>query len=455
MTEFADGYVYRPTSVEQVRELLSLARRTGRKITNRGSGLSYGDANIGAESLVLDMTRMKRILSWDPKTGIIEAEAGATIQDLWRHTMEDGYWPPVVSGTMFPTLGGALSMNIHGKNNFRVGPIGEHVLEVGLVDGKGEELTLTPNDHRFFAVISGLGLLGVIVRVKLQMKKVETGDLKVHAVSCKNLEHQFATFERFEHSADYMVSWIDCFGRGAGLGRGLFHAAWYTHGEPGATFAADKQDLPDTVLGLLPKSMVWRFLKPLNNRFGMGRINWAKHTSGALLGNEKPHSQSLVAFSFLLDYVPNWRWAYRPDGFIQYQSFVPKESALEVFKGQIQLQQQMGLESFLGVMKRHRPDRFLLSHAVDGYSLALDFKVTRRNRDRVWELAHRMNELVLAAGGRFYFAKDSTLRPSDVQRYLGPETIARFQALRDELDPDRLFSHKLADRVGLDHRSLG
>ena len=120
-TAAADGYLYRPTSVDEIRAILQTAREAGRQVTLRGAGRSYGDANVGAECVLIDTSRMKQILSWDPKTGIIDCEAGATIETLWRHVLEDGYWPPVVSGTMFPTLGGALGMNIHGKNNFCAG----------------------------------------------------------------------------------------------------------------------------------------------------------------------------------------------------------------------------------------------------------------------------------------------------------------------------------------------
>ncbi len=449
MTSAADGYVYRPTCVDEIREVLDLARQSGRRIVQRGAGQSYGDANIGAECIVLDMTRMRRTLAWDAKTGIIEVEAGVTVEGLWRQTLEDGYWPPVVSGTMMPTLGGALAMNIHGKNNYCQGPIGEHVLEIDLLDTKGNLRTLTPKDDAFYAVISGAGLLGIVTRVKLQMKKIGSGDVRVLPVSCANLNAQFQAFEKFEHDADYMVSWIDCFGGGGKLGRGLFHAAWYTQTDGVATLRPEHQDLPDTILGMFPKSVVWRFLKMFCNRFLWRQLNWAKHTSSKLLGDGKSHSQSLVGFSFLLDYVPNWRWAYRPGGFIQYQSFVPKEHAKRVFDTQITMQQEAGLESFLGVMKRHRPDKFLFSHAVDGYSLALDFKVTKGNWQRLQALAHRMNDLVLEAGGRFYFAKDSTLRRSDLQAFLGEEAIERFRGFKRELDPEGLLTSQLAERVGL------
>lgn len=446
----ADGYLFRPTSVDEIRSIFDLARESGRKVTLRGAGRSYGDANVGAENLIVDITRMNRILNWDPSTGLIDCESGVTIEDLWRSTLEDGFWPPVVSGTMFPTLAGALGMNIHGKNNYCTGTMGEHVHEIDVLLTTGELLTLTPDDDRFFAVISGAGLLGVITRVKLKLKKIKSGDLKVLAASCANWDAQFEIFEQFEFDSDYMVSWIDCFARGSAAGRGQFHAAWYTEetGSPPASFRPEHQDLPDTILGWFPKSVVWRALKMLNNRWGMRFVNAAKQFAGSLLGGRKVHSQSLVGFSFLLDYVPNWRRAYLPGGFIQYQSFVPKEHARRVFAEQLRLQQAAGLESFLGVLKRHRPDRFLLSHAVDGYSLALDFKVTPKNWPRLRELCHRMNELVLEAGGRFYLAKDSTLRPEDVRRYLGPD-LDRFLALKATLDPDGLLTSELAKRLKL------
>src|SRR5262249_9400555 len=110
MTRGADGYIYRPTTVEEAKEVFDLARANGRNVVLRGAGRSYGDANIGAECIVLDNSRMNQIFSWDRETGIIDAACGVTIEDLWRYVLEDGYWPPVVSGTMYPTLGGALAM---------------------------------------------------------------------------------------------------------------------------------------------------------------------------------------------------------------------------------------------------------------------------------------------------------------------------------------------------------
>ena len=451
MRSNADGYLYRPTSVDEIRKVLELAKKTGRKIILRGAGRSYGDANIGSECVIIDITRMNRILSWDSSSGLIDCEGGVTIEGLWRSTIEDGYWPPVVSGTMYPTLAGALGMNIHGKNSFKVGTIGDQVRELEVLFPTGELKVLTPEDELFYAVISGAGLLGIITRVKLKMKRVHSGNLKVLAVSCDSWDDQFEVFNRYEHDSDYLVSWIDCFGKGAQSGRGQIHVAWYLDeaSDLPASLLPSNQDLPDSIMGLFPKSSVWRILKYFNNRPGMRFINYAKHNASKMLGNGKEVEQGLVGFSFLLDYVPNWRNAYLPGGFIQYQSFIPREHAKEVFSKQIALQQEAKLESFLGVFKLHKPDKFMFSHAVDGYSLALDFKVTAKSWPRIEALCHRMNDVVLSAGGRFYFAKDSTLRPSDVVSYLGEETLKKYREYKMVCDPEGILTTDLAKRLEL------
>jgi FAD/FMN-containing dehydrogenase len=101
-------------------------------------------------------------------------------------------------------------------------------------------------------------------------------------------------------------------------------------------------------------------------------------------------------------------------------------------------------------MKKHRPDDFLLSHVVDGYSLAMDFPVTRANRADLWKLCGELSDLVCEAGGRFYPAKDLTVRPQDFQRAWGQERIAKFRAIRKRVDPAGILRTQWATRVGVD-----
>ncbi len=448
------GYVYRPTTLEGIQEVFQLARETGRKVTFRGSGRSYGDASSGAEHIILDLSRMNRILEWDPHSGIITVEPGVTIEQLWKYIIEDGWWPPVVSGTMYPTIGGCLGMNIHGKNNFKVGPIGEHVLSFGMLFPNGEIKHITPatEPELFYSCISSFGLLGCFIRITIQMKRVYSGLLHVKAYTADTLHEQFEVFQKHLPESDYLVGWTDCFSKGDKLGRSIIHQANYYRPEedhfPKQTLRVERQLLPDTILGFIPKSMVWLLMRPFSNNFGMRLINTVRFLMSKMpIIGKKYYIQSHAEFAFLLDYVPGWKRSYGRGGLIQYQSFVPKEKAEEVFRKQIELSQAEGIVPYLGVFKKHRPDSFLITHAVDGYSFALDFKVTEKKREQLWKLCAKMNDIVLEAGGRFYFAKDATLRPEDFKRFLGEETLTKLQQLKQRFDPQNILHTDLSRRL--------
>ena len=443
------AYLYRPTHAEQIAEIFQLARESHVPIALRGAGRSYGDAALASAGIVLDLQRMNRILEWNPETGVITVEPGVTIERLWRYTMEDGWWSPVMPGTMFPTIGGCLGANIHGKNNWRQGTLGEHVLSFTAVLPNGEQVTCTPakNKEFFYGIISGMGLLGVFTSVTLQMKKIYSGNLEVHAWAEPNLKRMLQATDEGKQE-DYIVGWIDSTARGSSLGRGQMHSARYLEqGEdpyPAQTLNPANQDLPDTIMGLVPKSIVWRFLKLGINNPGAWAGNLAKYLMNATIGNNKTYLQSLVAFTFLLDYVPNWEYSYGKNGLIQYQSFLPLETAHDTYREILKVSQSYGLPSYLGVMKRHRPDNFLFSHAVDGFSLALDFKV--RRREKFVQMTDELNQIVLDGNGRFYFAKDSTLTPDVVAAYLGEDTIEAFKQLKAKVDPDHILQTDLYKR---------
>ncbi len=447
------SYVYRPINRDGIRQVFETARKYGLAVGLRGAGRSYGDASLLAENICLDLTRMDRILDWDPMTGIVQVEPGVSLRQLWQHVIGDGWWPPVVSGTMFVSMGGAAGMNFHGKNNFAMGPIGDHILEFDLLlpGGELEVCSRERNSDLFFAAIGGFGMLGCFTRIAIQMKRVYSGLLSVHAFATRSFGHAIEEFESRRHAADYLVGWIDCFARGNGLGRGVVHQARYLReGEdpnPAQTLRVENQELPDTLLGVLPKSIMWRLMKPFTNDLGTKLVNTAKYLEGSTLGNKKTVRQSHAAFAFLLDYVPNWKWVYKPGGLIQYQSFIPADAAENAFSSQIRLCHATGITPYLGVLKRHRRDSFLMTHSVDGYSLALDFPVTDANRTRLWELAARMDEIGLGAGGRFYFAKDSTLDSRSARKYLGDDALNRFFALKRRCDPENLLQTELARRL--------
>jgi FAD/FMN-containing dehydrogenase len=445
------GRTVTPGSLEELSQVFSRAKREGLKVAFRGSGRSYGDAALNRDGLLLDLSGLSRVTAWDPKTGILSAEGGLTIEGLWRRALLDGYWPAVVPGTMRPTLAGCLSMNVHGKNNPKLGTFGEHVVDFHLLLPRGDILRCSreENPDVFHAAIGGLGLLGAVTRMRLQLKKVESGYLRVNGVFAQNLPELFTRFEQELAENEYVVGWVDGLAPGKRLGSGVIHSASPISAEEDPdgerSFLPEAQSLPGRVAGM-PKTQLWRFMKPFTNTPGVRAVNAVRRWLGEYREGHR-YLQSYVAFNFLLDYVPNWWLAYGRGGLIQYQVFAPHAKAQELFSEVLWCCQKARLPSYLAVLKRHRPDPFLLTHALDGWSLAMDFQVTEHNRSRLWALTEKLTDAVLAAGGRFYLAKDAVLRAQDLERAYGPERLEAFRSIKKRLDPDQLISSELSRRL--------
>ncbi len=449
------GHVARPQSMEEVAGAFALARERGWTVGLRGAGRSYGDASQNEGALVLDLQDVDRIHEWDPESGVARVDPGVTVRGLWERVVVDGWWPKVVSGTMTPTIGGAAAMNIHGKNAWKAGTIGDHIRSFRLLTPSGDDLLCSREENAalFHGAIGGFGELGVMHDITIANQFVGSGRVMEYPYALPHLDAMFDRFEQLTGEFDYCVGWIDAFATGKSLGRGQIHTARYLSAQEdpaGLNMRSPAhQRLPEVILGF-PKKHLWRFVRPFAFPLGMRAINLAKVISGQILpGSSRPYLQSHAGFHFLLDFVPDWKLMHGRGGLIQWQPFVPADRAREVFRRVLTMQQERGMVNWLTVLKRHRPDPFLLTHGLDGWSLAQDFNVTPRNRQALWQLCHDMTEVVLEAGGRFYPAKDATLTASQYQRSLGQDRLSAFRALKQQVDPQGLLQTNLYRRLML------
>ncbi len=446
---FAVSRVLRPETRDDLEALFEHVVPELATLALRGAGRSYGDAAVNDGGVVLDTSGLRRVLAWDSERGIAEVEPGVSIEELCRLALPDGWWPAVVPGTLRATLGGCVAANVHGKNALRAGTLGEHVRELELLLPDGRRTVCGPDADvdLFRAAVGGMGLLGCIVRIRLALRRVHSGFVRVRALPARDLGELLARFESLP-DADHIVGWCDALASGRRLGRGVAHAAWELcpgEGPPLPESAARRvQEPPARLLGVLPRNWAALGLRGFASRTGMRALNAAKAGAHALAG-ERGALESHGRFAFLLDFVPGWERAYGPAGMIQIQPFVPLAAGSQVLPAMLRAAQRLGLPPWLAVLKRHRADPFLLSPAVDGWSLALDFPA--RDARALASVAREIHAIALDAGGRFYLAKDSALTPDEWRRSLPAESLRRFADQKRTCDPDARLQTDLARRV--------
>lgn len=453
MRERGECRVARPQSVDEIPAIFAAARTTGATVGLRGGGCSYGDAALNTGAIILDTHDLRRVLAWDAVSGEITVEPGVTIEQLWRHTLADGWWPAVVPGTMAVTVGGGAAGNIHGKNQWKHGSFGEHVVRFDLTLPSGQVLTCSPTQHAdlFYGAIGGWGLLGVFTSITLRMRRVHSGLVRVRQTSHPTLRDLLSAIDAGTEDATHLVGWIDTGARGEHLGRGLLKAmrelAAGEDPDPADSLDPARQPPSSRILGVVPAAWIPIFGKPIATPLGIRLANWGQWMRGNLPGADRPHDERYVPANFMLNFIPDFKRIYRPGGLIQHQTFAPRGVAVELFRAILSRSQEAGLAPSLAVVKKHKPSPFLLNYLPDGYSLALDYAVPRGTEGRTLALMRELNGFVAERGGTFFLAKDSTLSPDDFRKSLDPTAFERFRQLKLEYDPDELLQTNIYRRV--------
>jgi FAD/FMN-containing dehydrogenase len=378
-----------------------------------GLGKSYGDASLNPQGILWSMRGLDRLIAFDAATGRLACEAGVVLRDIQRLLMARGWSLPVVPGTQLVTVGGAIANDVHGKNHHVVGTFGEHVRRLKLVRSDGETIECGPDlrPDLFAATVGGLGLTGVIVDAELQLRPTAGPWLEAETLAFEGLDEFFALSDESERDWEHTVSWIDCTSRP--IARGLFMRAQQAPASTG-TWRERRRRLAFTP----PVSLVNGLsLRPFNALY----YNINRRRTGLRTVHHEP-------FLYPLDSILDWNRLYGPSGFFQYQSVVPRDARLEATRDMLDAIQRSGQGSFLAVLKTfgERAPAGLLSFPQPGVTLALDF----RNSRALADLFVRLDDVVRAAGGRLYPAKDARM-----PRALYEATYPNLAAFAKHRDP--------------------
>ena len=382
-----------------------------RGVIARGLGRSYGDVSQNAGGTVIDMTPLNRIHDIDPDAAVVDVDAGVSLDQLMRAALPYGLWVPVLPGTRQVTIGGAIGCDIHGKNHHSHGSFGNHVLSMDLLTADGQVRTLTPDgpeSELFWATVGGVGLTGIVLRAKVRMKKTESAYFIVDADRTKDLDETLELFsDGSDMNYDYSMAWFDAISTGPKLGRSAFSRG----------SLAKLDELPpklraDPLKFDAPQLLTFPDVFPngLANKLTFSTLSeiWYRKTPKAGRGQV----QNLTAFYHPLDMFGEWNRAYGSKGFLQYQFIVPFHEQ-EALRRLVQRIAESGHVSFLNVLKRMGDSsRAPLSFPMPGWTITVDFPI----KDGLHRFCEELDELVLSAGGRLYFAKDSRTTPEMIQQ---------------------------------------
>jgi hypothetical protein len=152
----------------------------------------------------------------------------------------------------------------------------------------------------------------------------------------------------------------------------------------------------------------------------------------------------LEDYFYPLDSLVNWNFLYGKKGFIQYQFVIPKLNGVKIINKILDIVNEYNQIPFLAVLKILGPEnKNYLSFPMEGYTLALDFKVSKN----LLKLISILDNVIISNGGRIYLTKD-TIMNKEIFRQCYPQW-EKFEVIRDRYKAIGKFSSQQSVRLGL------
>lgn len=394
-----------------------------------GNGRSYGDSALA--DFQIHCRSRDFFINFDEQKGLLHCQSGVLLSEVIDAFLPRGFFLKVSPGTKLITIGGAIASDVHGKNHHKEGCFSECVESFSLMLPSGNVVLCSREENKtlFEATCGGMGLTGIILDVKFTLKKVSSQFINQITIKTRNLRETFDAFETYQDKT-YSVAWIDCLAKGDDIGKCLLMVGEFADDKNFKYKRKKKKNIP------------FNFPSFVLNQYSVKAFNYLYYTK-APNGISK-QKVDIDTFFYPLDAIQNWNRIYGKNGFTQYQFILPKESSYEGLLEILNAIATSGKGSFLAVLKLYgKENSNLLSFPIEGYSLALDFKM----EPGLLELLDQLDQIVLKYHGRIYLAKDVRVSKEVFEK--GYDKIEQFRSLRKEYDMKETLNSLQSKRVNI------
>ncbi|XP_027706054.1 L-gulonolactone oxidase isoform X1 [Vombatus ursinus] len=159
---------FQPTCVEEVKQVLDLARQQNKRVKAIGGGHSPSDIAC-TDGFMIHMGKMNRILKVDKEKRQVTVEAGILLRDLNVELSKHGLALANLGAVSDVTAAGVIGTGTH-NTGIKHGILPTQVVALSLLTAAGTviECSETSNADLFKASLVHLGCLGIVLTVTFQ-----------------------------------------------------------------------------------------------------------------------------------------------------------------------------------------------------------------------------------------------------------------------------------------------
>lgn len=408
-----------PGTAEQVAAEVRQAAERGKTVRMTGNGHSFTGAAV-AEGVLLRPGGLTAVRSVDTGTGLVTVEAGLPLHEFNRVLDEHGLALANMGDIQEQTVAGAAQTGTHGTGREAAGLVSQiAAMEIVLADGSVVDCSREVRPELFDAARAGLGALGIVTAITWQT--VPAFVLRAQEEPMKWDE----VLSRLDELADANEH---------------FEFYWFPHTEGCLTKRNNRVEGPAEPLSKFKHWLDDEFLS--NSLFGglqrltrrlPRAIEPVNGISAKVLGARTYSDTSYKVFT-----------SPRRVRFKEQEYAIPREQLIPTLRDLRALFDKKDWRISFPIEVRLLPaEDAWLSMAYGRPTAFIAIHVYNRNPHE--DYFQGVEELMTAVGGRPHWGKLHT-RDAAYLETVYPR-FGDFQALRDELDPDRRFANPYTSQV--------
>ena len=448
-SSFGSSDIYEVFDQNDICKIFEIARKTNKVVAIRSAGNSYGDNTLNDNQIIIDITKLNKILFFNKNNGILRVQTGTNFFQILSLTVPHLYVPYVMPGSGKITVGGSLSNNIHGKNCYKEGFFSEYIIsfQIILSDCSILKCSREENKEIFLSAIYGFGLLGVVTEIEMRLKKITSFNLITTKVKKNNFEKLIEYSLSVKKESDYLISSLNFLNTGPSAGSGVISHSKFQENNPNK-YKLEK--IPFFLFKVLPFDMIPFFTKKIfkHKNLSINLLELASNIKFNLHSKNKKISSSTISrFHFPNNYLfPNYNFIY-PYGFYEYQPFIPHENIIYFYDKFLYLCNKYNFRSFLTSFKliKKQKDEVLLNHTVNGFTLAFDFPKYPKEYKKQKKFFLEINDLVIKLNGKLYLGKTPILNKDQFNEMY--PAVQDFIKLKKKLDSNHVLQSSMYRRI--------
>lgn len=404
--EYSTDNVHYPKTLEEVQEII----RSCSKVRGLGSRHSFNTIADSTENQI-SLKEMNKVVSLDKAANTVTVEAGMKYGEVCQYLHENGYALHNLASLPHISIAGAIATATHGSG-VRNGNLSTGVSAIEFINGAGDVVNLSKKEEQFFGAVVGLGALGIVTKVTLDLLPTfNMQQLVYRNLPMAELENNFLAIMSSGYSVSLFTDWRN-----------------------------------KNVNEVWIKSKVEE---------GRARPEFALEFYGAKLATQNMHPvESLDAVNCTdqmgvpgvwYERMPHFKMGFTPSAGkeLQAEYFVPIENGYEAIMAVETLHEKISPHLFISEIRSIDADRFWMSPCYKKPCIAIH-TTWMQEWDTVMDLLPQMEEKLAPFSPRPHWAKLFTLPPSVLQSRI--EKLDDFKELIKQHDPSGKFRNEFLDK---------